>query len=523
MKCVFNFNWKLLVILIYPIIVSFCLEVLVQEASYSSGLNVLENTLFAIIILFSINIFLFFKPGSLFAKLLVIFFYMSLLLETALYLVFQTRMNSAYLYIVLNTNFSEIHEFSSVYYENYVFWLLLFFVPLFFYSRKIDFQRKKINTSVIYLTLFVFVIILCFAKILNLGKWNLPYISIKSYLEYKTQGKMVDAFLKDRDKLEVIQVLDNETLVVVIGESTTRNHMGVYGYYRNNTPRLTAMADSLYIFKDVISSKVFTTGSLFDVFTLSNQENSENSKPLIRFFKDAGYKVYWISNQRPVGLNDNLVAKLASEADESKFFSYNDFRHNTRYDEALFPMLEEKLSKKEKKVIFLHLIGTHYDYKKRYPEGFSKFSSLNNDKKNVTINTYDNAILYNDFVVSEVIKKVSFTKGKNAVIYFSDHGEELYDDEAFFGHFQDKPTRSMYEVPFLVYLSKNFEKPIDFEFSPSRKYMLDNFPHSITHLFGLESTLLNREKSVFSSTFKPRKRIINGDLSFEDYFATDGK
>jgi len=518
-----NFNWKLALVLVYPIVVAFCLEVFVQEASYSSGLNLLENILFALIILVGINIVLSFKGGRLFTKLLIFFFYSSLFLETALYLVFQTRMNSAYLYVILNTNFAEIKEFSSVYYENNVFWLLLFFVPLFFYSYKIKLQRKKIKNTFVYLTLFIFLITFSVAKFLNLGKWNLLYISFKSYLEYKAQEQTVDLFLKARDSVKVSQVLDNETLVVVIGESTTRNHMGIYGYYRNNTPRLTAMKDSLYVFNEVISSKVFTTGSLLDVLTLSNYENTKNAKPLIRFFKDSGYKVYWISNQRPVGLNDNMVAKLASEADESKFFSYNDYRHNTPYDDVLFPLFQEKLSKKEKKVIFLHLIGTHYDYKKRYPEKFSKYSSLSNETKEATIDAYDNAILYNDFVVSEIIKKVSLTLDKSAVVYFSDHGEELYGDEAFFGHFQDKPTKSMYEVPFIVYLSKNFEKPTDFDFSPSRKYMLDNFPHSITHLFGLESTLLNQEKSVFSKYFEPRKRIINGDLSFEEYFNTGGK
>jgi heptose-I-phosphate ethanolaminephosphotransferase len=197
------------------------------------------------------------------------------------------------------------------------------------------------------------------------------------------------------------------------------------------------------------------------------------------------------------------------------FLSYNDFRHVTLHDEVLLEKLSDKLKFRDRKVIFLHLIGTHYDYSKRYPDDFSKFNSENNSKQNVIIDTYDNAVLYNDYIVSEVIKLVSKTSQKSAVIYFSDHGEEVYDTVDYFGHFDDKPTPAMYEIPFLVYLSKDYIKPKDFVIDTSRKYMLDDFPHSLSHLIGIEGDLLETNRSIFSTKFDERKRVIRDSLDFD--------
>ena len=148
----------------------------------------------------------------------------------------------------------------------------------------------------------------------------MPYIAIKSYNQYQTQ---VESFNKFNDKENDVRtkiVTDNDVIVVVIGESASSKHLGLYGYKRDTTPRLDFLSDSLIIYKNVISSHVFTSGSIFDILTLSNYENPKESSSLIGFVKNAGFEVSWLSNQRPVGFHDNLVSRLASEADESLFF-----------------------------------------------------------------------------------------------------------------------------------------------------------------------------------------------------------
>ena len=77
--------------------------------------------------------------------------------------------------------------------------------------------------------------------------------------------------------------------------------------------------------------------------------------------------------------------------------------------------------------------------KNRYPKAFNYFidtpkSNFISDNNNAKINHYDNAILYNDFLISQVIKKVDSLNKKSFVLYFSDHGEEMFDDLNMAGH-----------------------------------------------------------------------------------------
>lgn len=516
MKNYLNIYWKPLIILLaYPILLSVLLEVSISQSGFSVFPNLIENILFSLIIFLAINQLGVIKYGKKIADILIILFYLILIIETGLFVLFQTRFNASYIYVILNTNFNEIKEFSSVYYQYNLFWLLLFLLPILsVFNKKIYKQFKTKSVSLVG-SLLLIVFVLSILKFSELIVYNLPYITIKSYGQYQDQVDSINKFNDQEKDIKTKLVTENDAVIVVIGESATSKHMGIYGYNRKTTPRLQKLSDSLLVYKNVISSHVFTTGSIFDIFTLSNYENPKESTSLISFIKNAGYKVYWLSNQRPVGFHDNLVSRLASAADESVFLNYNDYRNKTSYDEVLLPKLKEKLSVSGKKVIFVHITGNHYAYDKRYPKSFNKFSSEINNKKNNIIDTYDNAILYTDFVVSEMIKIVQEEKVKSALIYFSDHGEEVYDTEDFFGHFEDKLTSTMFEVPFIVYMSANFYKPSDFMIDETRAYMLDDFPHSFSHFIGIESELLKSERSIFSSQFKNRKRIIKDSLDFD--------
>lgn len=509
---------NLMVILLYPMIIGFILEVLVQGLSFTTFPNLSENLLFSILIFFLINSIVCFRYGKKLVNLVIIVFYAILFIETGLYLLFQTRFNASYIYVILNTNFNEIQEFGSVYYQNNLIWLSLFFLPLFNFFPKTIFAKAKFNRKHIFSSSAIVLLILILLKFSSLIVWNLPYISIKSYFQYKAQVDSFEAFNSKEKNISTQLVLDNETIVIVVGESTTSTHMGLYGYNKETTPRLTNLSDSLYVYKDVISSHVYTTASIYDIFTLANYENNLPAFTLIDYIKDAGYKTYWLSNQRPVGFHDNIVSRLASSSDETLFLSYNDYRHNTLYDDVLLPKLEEKIAQNGKKVIFLHIIGTHYDYANRYPKEYEKFKLNKKDRNRDIINSYDNAVLYNDYVVSEVIKLVKNKTKKSAVLYFSDHGEEVFDTSDFFGHFQDKPTTGMYQIPFLMYLSPDYDKPEDFEVKTDRAYMLDDFPHSLTHLLGIESEFLDKRRSVFSSNFSKRPRIVQDSIDYDKTF-----
>ena len=86
---------------------------------------------------------------------------------------------------------------------------------------------------------------------------------------YTDEIRAVDTVRSERQNLSLAPVafLDGDpamprTYVFIVGESANRNHLSLYGYKRNTTPKLEAMRDELVVFEDVISPDTHTIPSL---------------------------------------------------------------------------------------------------------------------------------------------------------------------------------------------------------------------------------------------------------------------
>ena len=151
------------------------------------------------------------------------------------------------------------------------------------------------------------------------------------------------------------------------------------------------------------------------MLTLSNYESDYNqtSGSIIQLANAAGYDTFWLSNQRPIGVFESLITKIALSAKQTKFLSTAHGQHNRILDQVLIPELNQVLKSEtaDPKFIILHLMGTHFKYVNRYPDSLNKAfetSSTNADvnKRQMIKNQYDRAVLNNDYVISEVIKSV---------------------------------------------------------------------------------------------------------------------
>ena len=148
-------------------------------------------------------------------------------------------------------------------------------------------------------------------------------------------------------------------------------------------------------------------------------------------------------------------------------------------------------------------------------------SNYKSNKIFKTINHYDNAVLYTDYVVSQIIQKIKTLNKKSFVLYFSDHGEELFKDYNMAGHNEDISTKDMYDVPFLLWQSENFKEHMQLESVVDRPYMLDDLFHSLADLLEISAQEVDLERSIFSSKFKKRKRIILKNSEYDTYFNLD--
>lgn len=105
-------------------------------------------------------------------------------------------------------------------------------------------------------------------------------------------------------------------------------------------------------------------------------------------------------------------------------------------------------------------MGSHPLYRNRYPEHFEIFQAddesipYGEDSKEMAAQ-YDNTVLYNDYVLSEIVKTLEDTE--SILIYLSDHGNEVYDERDYTGRSEDNISRYMVEVPFLIWESDRFK------------------------------------------------------------------
>ena len=516
---------------------AFLFDCIFNEIEDDTIYNLIENILFSIILVCPHLIISNERLNKLFFTVSYIIFSLSVCFETIYYNLFETTFSSSVIFVVLDTNYEESKEFISFYLNSEISFLIIIIlttviITLFCLKSK-DFLIKKSNKAFRAKVFGLFFGLIVFLKLSLLIIYNLPYMTIRASIEYFIESKKLSNYANDKngnfkDVSRSCDIQKQEVYVIIIGESTARGHLGIYGYYRNTTPLLEEIKNELLIYNNVISPDTYTIASLTKVLTLGNYENPEAKfdGSIIQLLNQAKFKTYWVSAQRPAGANDSQITNLGLGADESYFLNIKPAQEKTIYDEVLLEKLNTILGEKgNKKVIFLHTLGTHFNYKYRYPERFDFFKDdipKSKFKKQAIyneINAYDNAVRYTDYILSSVIKKVKKVNTNSCVLYFSDHGEEVYDDIEFSGHFRDKiQTKNVYEIPLILWRSESYKKGKTIYPHLDSKYMIDDLFHSIADLLDIKASEVDSARSIFSEHFKERKRIVKDTVDYDNFF-----
>jgi len=171
--------------------------------------------------------------------------------------------------------------------------------------------------------------------------------------------------------------------------------------------------------------------------------------------------------------------------------------------------------------IIFHLYGQHATYSERYPTEFAKFKACNiksqlplsKEQRSVVAN-YLNATRYNDFVVDSIISM--FSNRDAIVMYFSDHGEEVYNYRLQQGRtdLKNDDLRAMHhqlDIPFLIYVSPRYaakhpQVVKSISKSVNRPFMTDNLPQVIFDLLGVHTRYYNPSRSVINERYHPQNK-----------------
>jgi heptose-I-phosphate ethanolaminephosphotransferase len=293
-----------------------------------------------------------------------------------------------------------------------------------------------------------------------------------------------------------------QTYVIVIGESVDRKHMSIYGYDKKTTPHFDNLKNELYVFKNVRSAFSCTTESVKNALKIEN----DNCKNIINFLKDAGFKVFWFSNQGKCHLMDNQVEKIAKLTNNYRCISGSTVYFSDKFDGQLLGCLNEALNDKtsDKKVIFLHFIGSHTPLNDRYPKEFDVFklpNLFNYAWKACAVCYFDNSILYTDYVLKCAIEMLKKKCDCACLLYFSDHGQDIYDTEEskIFREISDDSPH-LYEIPLIIWVSKKYKllnKDFIQNWNMEKEYVIDKLAYSIADLIRLSHPIIVKENSIF--------------------------
>ena len=471
--------------------------------------------------------------------------FISILISVLLFVVecftlyqYRVLINDSIIMLILESNPNEAREFLKSYLSPtfiVVVFLFLLFIGTVYKKRGFHITIKKGIGEVL------FVFWMCVAIGIVCFRW--PYKETK--LQYKTMPPVQrlvcyyhvniekifsyhkDIIAREKETQVVSNKSEIKNIVFVVGESLSKNHMSLYGYDLKTTPNQDSLfrRGELLRFNDVISPDWKTLEVLSMLFSFRNVQNNKEwykSDLLPIIMRKAGYHTIWLSNQSPFGFHDTVGASIANTCEAVEYCNdaSSGISENVSYDEELIPLLS-KWDKEmdEKKFVVIHFSGSHVTYKERFPKSFECFTSVDEkclySKSAAEIRAdYDNSVLYNDFIFSQII---SYYRNKEAiVIYLSDHGEEVYDYRNSFGRKENEVNRFVVEIPFVVWMSDSFKGKYPSKVNSlveaiNRPYMSDDIIHFLLELSDIEVSDYNSNKSIINKDFIDcRKRLVHG-------------
>lgn len=313
-----------------------------------------------------------------------------------------------------------------------------------------------------------------------------------------------------------------EVYVAVIGETSRATNWQLLGYGRPTTPEL-MNRDGLVAFPRALSQSNTTHKSVPMLLSMLDASNFADSlyysKSLITAFKEAGFHTAFFSNQNR---NHSFIDRFGEEADTCVFI--RETGNVTGYDTALLTFLDRELEQGHKKLfVVLHAYGSHFSYMDRYPAAEARFqpsspadaSAMFRDE---LVNAYDNTIALTSRFLASIMDRLAKTGARSALIYTSDHGEDIFDDSRnLFLHASPCPSYFQIHVPFLVWMSPTYLEayPEIYEATSANreKFVASSkaYFHTLMDLAGISTPLQQPDASVANRNYEPKTAYYLND------------
>ncbi len=423
-----------------------------------------------------------------------------------------TTMDEDYLMLILDTNPNEAYEFITAVLPKRVIIIVssafILLLGLWGLSSHFNLNLRKKGSLVALALMGLFTI----EAIHSWYIWQSgPLCLLKGLYDYETMAFDKPNNVKPCITFSTTQPRPNN-IVLIIGESFARFHSSLYGYDKMTNPRLVELkkASLLYTFDSIDAPAPTTALSLKYMLTTCSKSKSDsislaeewrNSITVFDLLKACGYDSYWFSNQARNG-RFNYMARAFAKACKENHFYQNEGSINDSYrlDQVLVDssyQFTQHLEQNSSYFIIYHLMGSHFNYSQRYPKDYDHFSpdeySNYPQHQRLNLSIYDNSILYNDYIVEQIINLFKDTEA--IVIYIPDHGQDMYRSSPdYFTHgIMNDPVSYAYgvEVPLMIYASPVFQEKhpdtmqrIKYRQDHPKAWNTENLPYLILDLIG---------------------------------------
>ena len=307
---------------------------------------------------------------------------------------------------------------------------------------------------------------------------------------------------------------EKTVFILILGETARAKNFSLNGYPRETNPLL--KKQDIVNFRHVRSAGTATAFSVPAIFSFTPRSDfdptdAKYTENLLDLLQQTGYEILWKENDNGCkGVCQRIPNQIMDVKD--KRFCDGTYCH----DEILLEGLEDYLAnlKSDHAFIVLHTIGSHGPtYFRRYPPQFKKFTPTCDTEEIQTctqeqiVNTYDNTILYTDYIVSsaiDILKK--FPTYESGLMYVSDHGESLGENGVYLhGLPYAIAPEEQTTIPMVVWMSDVMKKSdhLDYECLKKKaaegKFSHDNLSHSLLSLMEVDSKVYNPKLDIFES------------------------
>jgi len=353
---------------------------------------------------------------------------------------------------VLQTDFHESLDLFSMQLVIYVIFLAA--IPAYM-IYKIPLEEKNFKQEIVSKLKFILIsIVVIVIMILSFSKYYTSFFRehkpLRSYtnptywiysigeyinLTYNSGPIVVESIGDDATIKKSATNGKKKLIIMVVGEAARADRFSLNGYKKETNPLL--KQENIINFSNMYSCGTSTAVSVPCMFSIFNRDDYDYKKGIttqnvLDVISKSGIEVLWRDNNSD---SKGVALRVPYE-------NYRTSEHNTICvngecrDTGMLVGLDKYIEKNKNKdiLIVLHQMGNHGPaYFKRYPKEFEKFTpvcktnQLEKCTKEELSNAYDNAILYTDYFLSQVIHflKPYENNYETGMVYMSDHGESL--------------------------------------------------------------------------------------------------